>query len=151
MTVALLDSNVLVHAAYGASPLHESAARLVDLGLRQRGRFCIAPQNIVEFMAVGTRPRDVSPPLDPADVHRMAGRLSRSRCLKKIHPKRATALRAVQEGVRLGVRGTVWYDLFLAMTMRDNGIREIVTENKSDFKAFPFIVARDIRDPNLLK
>lgn len=151
MPPALLDSNVLVHAAYQGSPLHEAAARLVDLGLRRRGRFCIAPQNVVEFAAVGTRPRAVSPPLTPDDVYRMAGRLARSRSLKKIHPKRGTVLRAVEEGVRLGVRGTVWYDLFLALTMRDNGIREIVTENASDFAAFPFVVARDIRDRSLLE
>lgn len=150
MYPALLDSNVLVHAAYQASPLHEPAARLVDLGLRRRGRFCIAPQNIVEFVAVGTRPRAVRPPLSPEDIHRMAGRLARSRCLRKIHPRRGTVLRAVEEGARLGVRGTVWYDLFLALTMRDNGIVEIVTENASDFLAFPFVTTRDIRDRGLL-
>lgn len=151
MPLALLDTNVLVHALYAGSALHADADRLVQAALREKGRFCIAPQNLIEFAAVATRPRAVSPPIPHAKVGGFMEALRRSRCLGKIHPKRGTAPRAVQEGVRLGVRGTVWYDLFLAMTMRDSGIREIVTENESDFKAFPFIVTRDIRDPSLLK
>ena len=146
MSTALLDTNVLVHAAYSGSHLHRIASRLVEVGLRDRGRFCIAPQNIIEFAAVATHRRFVDPPLPPDDSERMAGLLYRSRRLAKIYPQRGTVRRAIEEGAALGIHGTTWYDLFLAMTMRDAGIREIVTENVKDFRRFSFVTVRRIED-----
>jgi len=146
VALALLDSNVLVHAAYRASELHGRAAELLDRGLRQKGVYCIAPQNIVEFASVVTRPRFVDPVLPAAEVERIADLLYRSRTLAKIYPQRGTVSRMSREGARLGIGGTAWYDLFLAMTMRDSGVDTIVTEDVSDFKKFPFVVARRIRE-----
>lgn len=139
MALALLDTNVLVHAAYRDSPHHRAAAQLVALGLGERGRFCIAPQNIVEFLAVVTRARFVDPPLPAADAAEMAALLYRSRRLGKIYPKRGTVLRTIRAGRDLGIAGPVWYDLFLAATMRDAGVRVVVTENIGDFRRFPFL------------
>lgn len=143
---ALLDSNVLVHAAVSGSLLHDVAALLVDKGLRERGRFCIAPQNLVEFAAVTTRRRFVDPPLTPDVLRRMTERLYRSRRLRKIYPSRGTVARAVREGTSLGVSGARWYDLFLAVTMREAGVREIITENLDDFRGIPFVTARRMAD-----
>src|SRR5574340_301475 len=138
MSAALLDTNVLVHAAYRRSALHAPAAELVDRGLRQRGLYCIAPQNLVEFAAVVTRPRLVSPPLPGPDVARIADLLYRSRRLAKIYPTRGTVMRALRHGAALGISGPRWYDLFLAMTMSDAGIRVIITENVEDFRQLSF-------------
>jgi len=52
----------------------------------------------------------------------------------------------MNEGARLGISGSVWYDLFLALTMRDAGVRVIISENVSDFERFPFVVARRIAE-----
>src|SRR5262245_65551954 len=117
MPSALLDSNVLVHAAYRKSPQHAASATLLDAGLRQARRFCIAPQNLVEFAAVVTRPRFVDPPLPGAEVLRMTDLLYRSRRLRKIYPQRGTVARTLREGSALGLQGPRWYDLFLAVTM----------------------------------
>jgi predicted nucleic acid-binding protein len=144
MPQALLDTNVLVHAAYAGSPLHAAAARLVDRGLREKGRYCIAPQNLVEFQAVVTRSRLVHPPMAVSEACRMVRILYRSRRLKKVYPVRGTVLRATGEGQALGITGPAWYDLFLAVTMRDNGIRELVTENTADFRKVPFVTATPI-------
>ncbi len=141
----LLDSNVLVHAVYRESPLHGIAAELVDRGLRRRGLYCIAPQNLVEFAAVVTRPRLVSPPLPARDVLRATELLYRSRRLVKIYPSRATVIRAVRQGATLSVSGPRWYDLFLAMTMADAGVETVITENVDDFRGIPFVRARDLR------
>lgn len=143
---ALLDSNVLVHAAVSGSPLHEVAALLVDKGLRERGLYCIAPQNLVEFAAVVTRRRFVDPPLAADILRRMTERLYRSRRLRKIYPSRGTVVRAMREGTSLGVSGPRWYDLFLAVTMRDTGVREIITENLDDFRRISFVTARTMAD-----
>lgn len=144
MVESLLDTNVLVHAAFRRSPWHGPAAGLVDVGLRRRGLFCVAPQVLVEFASVVTRPGFVSAPLSPAEAARMARVLYRSRKLRKIYPSRGTVSRTIQEGRTLGAAGTVWYDLFLAVTMRDAGVSVVVTENVRDFRRFPWVKVRRI-------
>jgi predicted nucleic acid-binding protein len=141
MARALLDTNVLVHAAYEGAVHHEAAAVLV---LRESKDYCLAPQNLIEFAAVVTRPRLVERPLTPDELTRMADLLYRSRRLRKIYPQRGTVMRAIREGAALGITGPAWYDLFLAVTMRDAGVYIIVTDNVSDFRKFPFIATRSI-------
>ncbi|MGH9604018.1 MAG: type II toxin-antitoxin system VapC family toxin [Terriglobales bacterium] len=143
---ALLDTNVLVHAANLASPFHSRAASLVDQGLRRSALFCVAPQNLVEFAAVVSRPRHAVIPPPPGEILRVTTLFYRSRRLAKIYPRRGTVIRAMREGADLGVTGPRWYDLFLAVTMRDAGVREIITENVEDFRLFPFVRAIHLRD-----
>ncbi len=143
--MTLLDTNVLVHAAYRNSPLHPAAAELVERGLRRSGLYCIAPQNLVEFAAVASRPRWVSLPLSAAELLHMGELLYRSRRLAKIYPRRGTVVRAIREGAALEITGPRWYDLFLAVTMRDAGVEEIITEDVRDFARIPFVRARPIR------
>src|SRR5262249_10951319 len=143
---ALLDTNVLVYAAYRQSPLYGPAAELLARGLRERGLYCIAPQNLVEFAAVTTRRRHGATALSSDDVARMTDLLYRSRTLTKIYPQRATVSRMIREGVALGIYGSAWYDLFLAMTMRDADVRVIITEDVRHFQKFPFLAARRIEE-----
>jgi predicted nucleic acid-binding protein len=146
MPPALLDTNVLVHAAYRGAPQHAGAARLVARGLSKRGTFCIAPQNLIEFAAVVTRARHVANPLPPDELLRMTTTLYSSRLLGKIYPRRGTVMRALQEGAALAFTGPRWYDLFLAATMRDAGVEVIVTEDLDTFRKIPFVTARSIDD-----
>lgn len=146
MAPTLLDTNVLVYAIYRRSPLHDPAALLVDRGLKQRGLYCVAPQNLIEFAAVTTRRRAGDHPLAGEEVLRVTDLLYRSRTLTKIYPRRGTVARAMAEGAQLGVSGAAWYDLFLALTMRDAGVRRIITENVSDFERLPFVDARRIAE-----
>ena len=142
----LLDTNVIVHAVYKGSPLHVPATALLTRALERKGQFCIAPQNIVEFLSVVTRERFVDPPLPAEDAVRIANKLFKSRRLRKIYPARGTVLRAAKEGQRIGLKGTAWYDLYLAVTMRDNRIETIVTENVRDFRLFGFVSPIRIED-----
>lgn len=145
MPAALLDTNVLVYAAYRHSPLHDAASTILDEALRgRRGRYCISPQNLVEFCAVVSRARFVDPPLPMPEILRMTSLLYRSRRLAKIYPRRATVARTVREGTTIGISGPSWYDLYLATTMREAGIEVIITENVDDFRRFPFVTARRI-------
>jgi predicted nucleic acid-binding protein len=140
--VALLDTNVLIHAAYRRAPLHGPARKILDRALGQRAKYCIAPQNLVEFAAVVTRKKLVHEPLPGDEVARFVSVLYGSRNLKKIYPKRATVMRALREGTALGITGPAWYDLFLALTMRDAGVCVIVTEDITHYRRFPFVTAR---------
>ncbi len=146
MTVALLDTTVLIHAAYQKAPLHGPARRLLDRALGQRGKYCLAPQNLVEFAAVATRKKLVHEPLPNDEIARFVKILYCSRNLKKIYPKRATVMRAIREGTAIGLIGPIWYDLFLAMTMRDAGISAIVTEDLRDYQRFPFVTVLGIEE-----
>ena len=94
----LLDTNVIVHAVYKGSPLHFAAAALLARALERKGEFCIAPQNIIEFLSVVTRGRFVDPPLGAGDAVKIATKLFKSRRLRKIYPARGTVLRAAKEG-----------------------------------------------------
>jgi predicted nucleic acid-binding protein len=144
MAAALLDSNVLIQAAYKRAPFHTQAAALVAQGLRRGKRFCLAPQNLIEFAAVVTRKRFVDPPMAPAEVQRITDMLYRSRRLAKIYPQRGTVRRALAEGATLGIQGPRWYDLFLAVTMRDAAVEIVITENTTDFAHIPFVRALTI-------
>ncbi len=146
MPPVLLDTNVLVHAAYRGAPLHGNAARLVDRGLRERGRYCISPQNLVEFAAVVTRERLVVSAMTPEDLRRMTETLYESRLLAKVYPKRGTVRRALRDGATLGLSGPRWHDLYLAATMRDAGIDTIITEDLETFRKFSFIRAVGIEE-----
>ncbi len=77
---------------------------------------------------------------------RIVNLLYRSRKLGKVYPQRGTVMRAVREGAALGITGPAWYDLFLAVTMRDAGVEVIITENVDDFKRVPFVTARRIAE-----
>jgi predicted nucleic acid-binding protein len=123
-----------------------AASELVNRGLRDRGVYCISPQNLVEFAAVVTRERFVSPPMEATDVIRITALLFKSRSLGKIYPKRATVLRAIRAGTQLGLKGPRWYDIFLAQTMQDAGVEVIVTEDVLHFRQIPFVSVRSIRE-----
>lgn len=146
MAQALLDTNVLVYAAFRRSPLYGPAAELVARGLRQRGLYCIAPQNLIEFASAVTRRRRGEPTLPSEELTRMCGLLYRSRTLAKIYPRRATVIRAIREGAALGICGAAWYDLFLAVTMSEAGVSTVITENVADFRRFPFLTVRSIQE-----
>jgi predicted nucleic acid-binding protein len=118
----------------------------VALALKKRDRFCIAPQNLIEFGAVVTRKRFVDPPLPLEEVERMTTLLYHSRRLSKIYPLRGTVMRTLCEAKILEIQGVLWYDLFLAMTMRDAGVHTIVTDNIQDFHRFPFLSAVRIEE-----
>ena len=52
----LVDTNILVHSAYLPDPFHAVTKKALTT-LRQSGEIlCVAPQNVVEFWGVVTRP-----------------------------------------------------------------------------------------------
>ena len=113
-------------------------------GLKESHRYCVSPQNLMEFCSVVTRGKFVNPPMSAKEAARMGQILYRSRRLSKVYPKRGTVERTLELGRALGQTGTIWYDMYLACTMRDSGIRSIITENTSDFRRFPFVEVRKI-------
>lgn len=60
---SLLDTMVLVYAAFPNAPYHETCKQLCDQALGgERQDLCITPQVLVEFFATVTNPKRVDPP-----------------------------------------------------------------------------------------
>ena len=56
MSAALIDTNVLLRLLQPLHPQYPVAARALSELYKQKVDFCIAPQNLVEFWVVATRP-----------------------------------------------------------------------------------------------
>ena len=56
--VGLVDTKILVYRADQGSTFHLPSVNLINRGLRGDSSLCLAPQNLTEFYAVMTDPRD---------------------------------------------------------------------------------------------
>jgi predicted nucleic acid-binding protein len=65
---ALVDTNVLVYALFPAMPDHAASRALLDKAKAAGANLCIAPQNLIEFFAVVTDPRRVTPAKTPDEA-----------------------------------------------------------------------------------
>lgn len=136
----LLDTNILIHAAGLTSPRHERARDLRDRFAVGERKGCIAAQALAEFYAVVTDARRFQPPLTPVQGHRELKRYLSSR-LRLILPQETTVSRLLDLLGSRPVKGGNIFDLLLAATMLDNGVRTIYTENVRDFEGIEGIEA----------
>ncbi len=136
----LLDTNILVHAAGAQSLRHAKAKGLRDQAVTGEFEGCMAAQVLTEFYAVVTDPRRFRPPLTPSQAQREI-RAYLSSPLKLILPKETTVTRMLNLLGSKSVRSGKIFDVFLAATMLDNGVRSIYTENIDDFEAIDGIEA----------
>jgi predicted nucleic acid-binding protein len=144
--VILLDTNILVHAAGGGSSRHAKAKELRDKAADGQFEACIAAQVLTEFYAVVTDPRRFQPTLTPAQAQKEL-RTYIASSLTLILPKETTLTRMLDLLGTRQVRGASIFDVFLAATMLDNGVRSIYTENLEDFEAISGIEAIDPISP----
>jgi predicted nucleic acid-binding protein len=56
----LIDTNILVRLVRPQDPLNPAAARAVDVLKRRGEKTSVAPQNLIEFWSVATRPVEVN-------------------------------------------------------------------------------------------
>ena len=134
----LLDTNILVCAAASKSPWHAKARELRDQAASGQIDACVAAQVLGEFYAVVTDPRRFQPALTANQARGELQNYLSSR-LRVILSKETTVARMLHMLGSRSVRGGKIFDLFLAATMLDNGVRTIYTENESDFKSLPGI------------
>lgn len=141
---AALDTNVLVYAHDRQSAFFAGAGALLDAALRHPGLYAVTPQVLSEFFAVISDGRRVPNPATPAVAADAVIRLCRSRSLAKVYPKRGTIARAVRLAARLHRPGAALFDVILAQTLLDGGVRRIVTEDVADFGRIPGLTAKTI-------
>lgn len=138
----LTDTNILLRSLYPEHP-HYAAAESALTTLRLRNDvLCIAPQNLIEFWTVATRPRDDNGlGMTPA---RVAGEIAMLRRFFRLLPSTPDVLEAWQRiVVRLGVTGKQTHDAHLAAVMQVYSVVSILTFNTADFRRFPDLTVLD--------
>lgn len=136
----LIDTNILLHAANSASPLHGKARRFREEHLRVRTAWCTSWPIVYEFFRVATHNRVFPNPLKAKQALDFVERLL---ALEEVIILTATdrhldVLRAVI--AELGhPAGNLFHDIHTATLMREHGVREIITAD-TDFLQFRFLI-----------
>jgi predicted nucleic acid-binding protein len=123
----LIDTNILVRIVSPRDPLKPVAAGAVDALRRLNESLCVAPQNLLEFWAVATRPREANglgftPEAAAQEVD----------CFAENFP-------LVVEPPAVYTRWRQVYDARIAAVMIENSVDYILTFNVDDFRRYPGI------------
>ena len=112
--------------------------RAVAKLMAQNEALCIAPQNLVEFWAVATRPLDAKPPGLGMDLRDALKELSSLRSLFRVLPYTPQVLSAWERIiVAQGVSGRQTHDAHLVAMMQVHSVASILTFNDRDFRRYP--------------
>ncbi len=141
MTI-LTDTNILLRCLYPEHPQYAAAENAIAALRLRNEALCIAPQNLIEFWAVATRPRDDNGlGMPPA---RAANEIATLRRLFQLLPATPKVLDTWQRIViSLGIRGKQTHDAHLVAVMQVYSVTNILTFNTAHFHRFPGITALD--------
>lgn len=131
-----IDTDFLVAAEVSDHVYHAGADALLDRVLNQGDEFAVAPQTLGEFIHVVTDPKRLTVPLPVVDAINRAERWWNAAEVVRVFPTaRSTVdfLHLLREH-RLGRKRLL--DTQLASTFRDAGVKKIITNNESDYRAF---------------
>jgi len=143
----LVDTKVLLRAAQRTHPAAPAAINAIKTLYRQQHVLCLAPQNIVEFWNVCTRPVDVNGlGLSIAGTDRYARKLKQIFTL--VHDSPQTFEKWHELVIRHAVTGAKVHDARLVAAMRIHGITSILTFNGKDFARYDGITTLD---PHLVR
>jgi predicted nucleic acid-binding protein len=142
MARVLADTNILLRSLNPADP-HYAAADKALAALRTRNEtLCVAPQNLIEFWAVATRPRDDNGlGMTPAKA---AGEIAALRQFFRVLPSTPDALEVWQRiVVGQGIIGKQTHDAHLVAVMQIYAVTSILTFNAAHFRRFSGITVLD--------
>ncbi len=135
----LVDTNILLRAVQLHHPASRVAINAIKTLHRQQHALCLAPQNIVEFWNVCTRPIDVNGlGLSTAGTDRYVKKLKRMFTVVQDSLQTFEAWHELV--VRHGVTGTKVHDARLVGVMRVHGISSILTFDVKDFIRYDGVV-----------
>ena len=131
----LLDTNVLARSIEANHPMHEGAARCVEILLDQDEMVCVLPQNLIEFWNVCTRPTDKNGlGQTPEVANQHITRFERVFVLLPDTPA------IFHEWKRLvsnhTVSGAQVHDARIVAAMNVHGVNHLITFNGGDFRRY---------------
>ncbi len=130
----LIDSNVLIYA-YDASDKkkHEIAKNILKNAWNKKIDYAISVQNLSEFFYVVTEKRKIIPRKEAQDI---IMNLTSSGCLHLFSITEAS----IRLGAAIAASENVhFFDALLGATMKENYVKEIITEDIKDFEKIPGI------------
>lgn len=140
MSSYLADTNILVRIIVPHDPLSPVAKAAISELKRQNAPVSVAPQSLVEFWAVSTRPLEANGL--GLSTERAAEEIDRIQKMFRVLDDPAGTFRHWRLLVQThAVRGRQAYDARLAAVMIELGIECILTFNVDDFRRYPGINA----------
>ena len=135
-----MDTNILVRLVLPHDPLSSVALAAVD-DLQRRGEtLLVAPQNLMEFWAVATRPSTANGLGFSND--KVLEEIRHIETLFRVIAQPVEAFRRWRQIVEThAVRGRQAFDAHLAAVMMESGLDHILTFNVDDFRRYPRITA----------
>lgn len=137
--MVLIDTNILLHTANPLDPLHAVSRNALATLRRQAEVLCVAPQNLVEFWAVATRPTSQRNGLgmDVASAEQELESIRRLFHLLAYPPHVSRMWQRIVVTQKVLARQA--HDAHLAAMMHVHSIESILTFNGADFMRFPGI------------
>jgi predicted nucleic acid-binding protein len=138
--LCLLDTNILLRALDRSHPHFRAVRRGLIVLQRQGARPCVAAQNLVEFWAVATRPRDANGL--GMSCEWAAAQISRMRQFFVILSE-STDVQSEWERLvaQYRVSGKKVHDARLVAMMNIHRVSHILTFNIADFSRYPGLKA----------
>jgi predicted nucleic acid-binding protein len=135
MSSVLIDSNILLRSVQPLHPQSSLASGAVAELLRQKVDLCLAPQNLVEFWAVATRPVAYNGlEMNPATA---AGEIRKMRKIFRLLEGVAGITNAWEKLVATDlVLGKQAHDTNLVAAMLVHDVHRLLTFNGDHFKRF---------------
>jgi predicted nucleic acid-binding protein len=117
-------------------PQHAASRALLDRARAAGANLCVAPQNVVEFYAVVTDPRRVTPPRTPDEALQAIDDFLALPGLTLLPVPNDLIARWAQLLRQSPATRKRAFDTQLAATMLGNGLTAIYTFNVADFQQF---------------
>ncbi|MFW6163444.1 MAG: type II toxin-antitoxin system VapC family toxin [Planctomycetota bacterium] len=134
--LAVVDTNILVHAKYEDSEHYPVCSRLLDRAQDGQEPLCISPQVLGELYSTITSPRRVSDPFTPQEALEVVAQFLTMPGMAMLPVPGDVVQRWVRLVRRHPVTAGRIFDLQLIATMLGNGVHRIYTYNASDFEPF---------------
>ena len=137
--IFFVDTNILAYA-YDRSDKRKRAicAKLIRSAFEGESNFFVSNQILAELFVVLTR--KVANPLSSEDAGTIVRAFIDSQKWTKINYDFMTVRRALDDARNMGAYSSFW-DLLIAETMRDSGVKTIYTENLRHFEKIPWVNA----------
>jgi predicted nucleic acid-binding protein len=135
MSLLLLDTNIVLRLLDQTASEHTLCIEVIENLLNQGNTPCLAPQILIEFWVVATRPVNVNG--FGWSGSQTSDAIDHLRSLFPLLPDTPAIFETWLALVRTGVSGKRAHDARLVAFMQVHGIGKILTLNGADFNGFP--------------
>lgn len=130
--IGLVDTNILIYSDDVSSIFHQEAKRLIEDNI-DAGSLVLSQQNLTEFFAITTDPRRSPKPQSANDRKILIANWLKSGIFRLILPTPNTMVVLYGLIEKFPASGQDIFDVYLAATMLDNGIKTIYTADTKIF------------------